>query len=176
MGCNPSKSLVHSVRRVNAGNSITEVDNMDTDGKTYVVFDIKLDNCATSGDCEENKKANPKLEIKKPVRLAPLSNPPILTSELIEEKLRKAEEKRKQLLATRRLSCQKAKQSPVLMMQGRGIQTRSDNTETNDKSPWSLNWSGDEVITDEQLDALLLSELEREESSADNPNIPIFRG
>ncbi|KAF8566558.1 hypothetical protein P879_09600 [Paragonimus westermani] len=176
MGCSPSKTLANSVTRVNTENDITKVGNVNTDGKTYVVFDIKPNNCLTSGDSEENRKPNQKCGIKKPFRLAALPNPPVLTNELIDEKLRKAEEKRKQLLATRRLSRQKAKQSPTLMMQGRSNKTRSGDTEANDRSPWSLNWSGDEMITDEQLDALLLFEMEREESSADNSNIPILRG
>ncbi|THD27479.1 hypothetical protein D915_001707 [Fasciola hepatica] len=136
--------------------------DIDRNGKTSVMFDIDLDTCESVGDHKGDHLKPSKSEARIPARLAPIQNPPVLTAEMIEEKLRRAEEKREQLLASRRLACQKAKQTPNLMMQGKKISTENplDTQPPAHSTSWILNWSGDETLTDEQLDAILQSEAE----------------
>ncbi|OON17555.1 hypothetical protein X801_06606, partial [Opisthorchis viverrini] len=165
MGCIVSRNSAKVAENNHTQDKEENLENLETDGKTYVVFDIKPDSCATSGDYHEPSSTSEKAEQRRPARLAPIPNPPILTTEMIEEKLRRAEEKRERLLAARRLSCQRVKTSPTLIMQGHSITNKFSEPsiqEHRETTPWSLNWSGDEILTDEQLDALLLAEEERE--------------
>ncbi|CAL8101895.1 unnamed protein product [Calicophoron daubneyi] len=169
MGCNVSKNEVELNETKKSEEKINDSGvEGGSKGKNSISFEISLDKCNTVGDTRGNLCETRKSELRKPTRLAPIQNPPVITNEMIDEKLKRAEEKREQLLAARRISCQKPRQAPPsLLMQGRSIPIAksAEKKKTNTPSSWTMNWSGDENLTDEQLDAILQAE---EEGQAEN--------